>query len=141
MSLSKEIILANGVNLKYHVLANAEIVSNNKIRLAIHSFISKDYYELAIKKNNLIKEQEALTIEFNDLNEKEKLTKTQQTKIENLVSKINELADEINKCNNYIDYIILENFIEIPIKDSFNKEDLEKELLKTDLFKSARIVK
>ena len=52
MAISKKIKLDNGVSLSYHTIKSIE-VTNNKIIVLVDSFMSKKYYDLAIKKSNL----------------------------------------------------------------------------------------
>ena len=139
MALSKKITLSNGVELNYHKVANVE-VDKEKIKVRIYSFISKDFYMKALDKKELQLKQNELINEFDELNNKDKLTKTQENKVNKLVDEINNLAEEISKAAEFETYVILENVIEIPFIEDFSLSNIEKELLKTDDFKSARIV-
>ena len=139
MALLKKITLDNGVELNYHKVAGIEV--NKEItKVRIYSFISKEFYTKALNKKELQLKQNELINEFDELNNKEKLTKAQETKVNKLVEEINNLANEINETAEFETYIILESVIEIPTIENFNLTSIEKELLKSDNFKSAKIV-
>ena len=140
MALSKKIRLDNGLELNYHVIDIIETTSVNSIKVQLDSFISKEYYDKAIIKDLKLKEQKDLIVKFNELASKEELTKSEQTKINRLQEKINKLADEIDNSNDYFNYVLIENIVELYDITGFSKQNIENELLKSDLFKNAEIV-
>lgn len=140
MALSKKIKLDNGIEINYHVVNIIETTSINSVKVQLDAFMSKNYYEEALIKDIKIKEQDNLLIKFNELMSKENPTKTEQNKINKLQEKINKLADEIDSCLNYDNYVLAENIIELYNIEDFSKQNIENELLKSDLFKDAKIV-
>ena len=139
MALSQKITLPNGVELNYHKVSNIE-VNKESIKVKVHSFISKDTYNKSQQKSKMIEEQEKLVKEFDELNSKDKLTKAQTTKVNKLVEQINDLANDISNQLEYIQFVIVETIIEIPFIENFSCSNIEKELLKTEQFKVAKIV-
>ena len=139
MALSKKITLPNGVELNYHKVSNIE-VNKESIKVKVHSFISKDTYNKSQQKSKMIEEQEKLVKEFDELNSKDKLTKAQTTKVNKLVEQINDLANDISNQLEYIQFVIVETIIEITFIENFSCSNIEKELLKTEQFKVAKIV-
>lgn len=140
MALSKKIKTANGVELNYHVI-NHIIVNKEAIYLEIDSFTDKTYYNKAIKKQELIDNQEELIKSFNELNEKEDLTNTEKNKLDKYATQINELANEITEAKDYNNYVLGRINIQLPYSNDFSIASLEKDLLNTEQFKLARIVK
>lgn len=135
MAISKKIKLDNGVGLSYHTIKSIE-VTNNKIIVLVDSFMSKKYYDLAMKKSNLLKEQEILNEEFNKIYLNEKAEK----ELNILANKINKLADEINKYEPYENYVLIEEPIVIPFIEDFSINNIEKYLISLEQFKDAELV-
>lgn len=139
MALIKKIILPNGLEPSYHTISSIS-VNTDKIEIELHSFISKEYYDRAIAKEQRIKEQNDLILEFDELNNKER-TKLEDKKLDKISSKINELADEIDSLKNYEDFVVSISKLEIPYMENFSTNNLEKELLNIEEFKLAKISK
>ena len=135
MAISKKIKLDNGVSLSYHTIKSIE-VTNNEIIVLVDSFMSKKYHDLAIKKSNLLREQEILNEKFNEIYLDEKAEK----ELNILANKINKLADEINKCEPYEDYVLIEEPIVIPFIEDFSINNIEKYLISLEQFKDAELV-
>lgn len=140
MALSKAIRLANGATLNYHVVDIVEAFSDNSARVSVHGFTSKDFYLKAMQRTILQSDQEKLVDQFTPLMEKEAPTKTEINKLEKLQAQINELADKINKSAMYENCIAGEVTIDLYNLEDFSKLTIEKELIKTEQFKLARIV-
>lgn len=143
MALSKKITLPSGAELKYHVISLVESstsADNYKTTIYVYSFTSKDIYKKAVEKDKLIKQQEELLKEFDELYSLDKLTKTQQTKINNLQNKINEIADSIDQAKDLINYVALETRVELPYQEDLSLDNLQKLLSESGTFKSATIV-
>lgn len=132
MAIKKDIVLPNGIKTNYHVISNIE-VSKEKIIVYLDNFIDKSYYDLSCKRQELLDKQKELEAEFDTLNSKEKLTKTQQTKLEKLVTEINNIADEVENYKEYNKYVVLTLSTEIPFIDKFSEANIEKELKKLKL--------
>ena len=132
MAIKKDIVLPNGIKTNYHVISSIE-VSNEKIAVFLDNFTDKSYYDLACKRQELLNKQKELEIEFDTLNNKDNLTKTQQTRLEKLVTEINNIADEVEKCKEYNKYVVLTLSTEIPFIDNFSEANIEKELKKLKL--------
>ena len=132
MAIKKDIVLPNGIKTNYHVISSIE-VSNEKIVVFLDNFTDKSYYDLACKRQELLNKQKELEIEFDTLNNKDNLTKTQQTRLEKLVTEINNIADEVEKCKEYNKYVVLTLSTEIPFIDNFSEANIEKELKKLKL--------
>lgn len=132
MAIKKDIVLPNGIKTNYHVISNIE-VSKEKIIVYLDNFIDKSYYDLSCKRQELLDKQKELEAEFDTLNSKEKLTKTQQTKLEKLVTEINNIADEVENYKEYNKYVALTLSTEISFIDNFSEANIEKELKKLKL--------
>lgn len=132
MAIKKDIVLPNGIKTNYHVISNIE-VSKEKIIVYLDNFIDKSYYDLSCKRQELLDKQKELEAEFDTLNSKEKLTKTQQNKLEKLVTEINNIADEVENYKEYNKYVALTLSTEISFIDNFSEANIEKELKKLKL--------
>lgn len=140
MALSKKIVLSNGVELNYFKINNIEVSLDN-IKIHLDAFINKEVYNLSSKKKDMIEDQSKLVEEFKKLDEKEKLTKKQEERKTELFNKVNDLADIIDKEKDYDKYVIVNTEYILPYIDDFSEVSLEKELLKTPRFASAKIIK
>lgn len=139
MSLNKKIVLNNGLEYNYFSIGILE-VSQEKIIVTLDCFKSENNFIKFKKKNELLRQQKELLKEFGPLSEKESLTKKEQEKLDELQNNINNLADKINELgdiNNLVSATIKE---EIPYIEDFSVPNIEKELLKTENFKLAKII-
>lgn len=139
MSLNKKIVLNNGLEYNYFSIGILE-VSQEKIVVTLDCFKSENNFIKFKKKNELLRQQKELLKEFGPLSEKESLTKKEQEKLDELQNNINNLADKINELgdiNNLVSATIKE---EIPYIEDFSVPNIEKELLKTENFKLAKII-
>lgn len=139
MSLNKKIVLNNGLEYNYFSIGILE-VSQEKIVVTLDCFKSENNFIKFKKKNELLRQQKELLKEFSPLSEKESLTKKEQEKLDELQNNINNLADKINELgdiNNLVSATIKE---EIPYIEDFSVPNIEKELLKTENFKLAKII-
>lgn len=139
MSLNKKIVLNNGLEYNYFSIGILE-VSQEKIVVTLDCFKSENNFIKFKKKNELLRQQRELLKEFGPLSEKENLTKKEQEKLDELQNNINNLADKINELgdiNNLVSATIKE---EIPYIEDFSVPNIEKELLKTENFKLAKII-
>ena len=139
MSLNKNIVLDNGQEYNYFNLGILNI-SQEKIEVVLDCFKSENNFKLFKEKNKLLLEQKELLKEFNPLSEKEKLTKKNKERLDELQKQINDLAkkiDDLVDTNNLVSATIKE---EIPFIEDFSVLNIEKELLKTETFKLAKII-
>ena len=134
MAIKADLTLSNGVKTDYHIISRIEVDKDkNIITVYLDNFINKSYYDLSQKKQELLNKQQDKEKDFDILNNKEKLTKTQKTKLDDLAKEINDLANDISKYKDYYNYVTNTTFIEIPLIDNFSEENLEKELKKLKL--------
>ena len=134
MAIKTDLTLSNGVKTDYHIISRIEVDKDkNIITVYLDNFINKSYYDLSQRKQELLNKQQDKEKDFDILNNKEKLTKTQKTKLDDLVKEINDLANEISKYKDYYNYVTNTTFIEIPLIDNFSEENLEKELKRLKL--------
>ena len=140
MALSKKIKLDNGIEVNYYVVNIIETINSNSVKVQLDGFGHKNFYNKAIEKIIKLKEQKDLIQQFNEIASKEKLLKTDQTKLDKLQTKINNLADKIDNLIDYENYILTKEIIILNNIYDFSKENIEKELLNTELFKGAEIV-
>ena len=140
MSLNKKIILDNGQEFNYFNIGIIN-VSQEKIEVIIDCFKSEENYEKFRTKNNLLNEQKDLLKEFNPLSEKEKLTKKNKERLDELQKLINNIADKINELGDISNLVSATLKKEIPYIEDFSLINIEKELLKTETFKLAKIIR
>ena len=140
MSLNKKIILDNGQEFNYFNIGIIN-VSQEKIGVIIDCFKSEENYEKFRTKNNLLNEQKDLLKEFNPLSEKEKLTKKNKERLDELQKSINNIADRINELGDISNLVSATLKKEIPYIEDFSLINIEKELLKTETFKLAKIIR
>ncbi len=134
MAIKADLTLSNGVKTDYHIISRIEVDKDkNIITVYLDNFINKSYYDLSQKKQELLNKQQDKEKDFDILNNKEKLTKTQKTKLDDLAKEINDLANDISKYKDYYNYVTNTTFIEIPLIDNFSEENLEKELKRLKL--------
>lgn len=134
MAIENDLTLSNGIKTSYHIISKIEVDKDkNIITVYLDNFINKSYYDLSQKKQELLNKQQDKEKDFDILNNKEKLTKTQKTKLDDLAKEINDLANEISKYKDYYNYVTNTTFIEIPLIDNFSEENLEKELKRLKL--------
>ena len=134
MAIKADLTLSNGVKTDYHIISRIEVDKDkNIITVYLDNFINKSYYDLSQKKQELLNKQQDKEKEDYILNNKEKLTKTQKTKLDDLAKEINDLANDISKYKDYYNYVTNTTFIEIPLIDNFSEENLEKELKRLKL--------
>lgn len=134
MAIKADLTLSNGVKTDYHIISRIEVDKDkNIITVYLDNFINKSYYDLSQRKQELLNKQQDKEKDFDILNNKEKLTKTQKTKLDDLAKEINDLANEISKYKDYYNYVTNTTFIEIPLIDNFSEENLEKELKRLKL--------
>ena len=134
MAIKADLTLSNGVKTDYHIISRIEVDKDkNIITVYLDNFINKYYYDLSQRKQELLNKQQDKEKDFDILNNKEKLTKTQKTKLDDLAKEINDLANEISKYKDYYNYVTNTTFIEIPLIDNFSEENLEKELKRLKL--------
>ena len=134
MAIKADLTLSNGVKTDYHTISRIEVDKDkNIITVYLDNFINKSYYDLSQRKQELLNKQQDKEKDFDILNNKEKLTKTQKTKLDDLAKEINDLANEISKYKDYYNYVTNTTFIEIPLIDNFSEENLEKELKRLKL--------
>lgn len=134
MAIKADLTLSNGVKTNYHIISRIEVDKDkNIITVYLDNFINKSYYDLSQKKQELLNKQQDKEKDFDILNNKEKLTKTQKTKLDDLAKEINDLANDISKYKDYYNYVTNTTFIEIPLIDNFSEENLEKELKRLKL--------
>ena len=134
MAIKADLTLSNGVKTDYHIISRIEVDKDkNIITVYLDNFINKSYYDLSQKKQELLNKQKEKEKDFDILNNKEKLTKTQKTKLDDLAKDINNLANEISNYKDYYNYVTNTTFIEIPLIDNFSEENLEKELKRLKL--------
>lgn len=129
MAINKEIILDNQAKITYIIIGSFTVTPNEVIDIELHGFTSIDYYNKALLRTKLIKEQDVLVQELNqlsDINDEER--------IEKLSKDINNLAEEINKTNAYEDYLVGKLKIQIPYIKDFSIENMESEILKLKIF-------
>ena len=132
MALSKKIILDNGMEINYHIIAMVSSYSDKPITtLYVHSFTSKEVYKKAIKKYKLIEEQQKLIVEFQELAKIEEPSDIEKTKLDKLQTKINKLADKIEVCVDYKECIANEFIENISYQDNLSIENLQ-EILKKE---------
>ena len=81
---------------------------------------------MAIRKLNLVKEQQALIDEFTSINNKSKKSKKDNTKTTELFNKINKLANEIDSTTDFSQFILTTKTIELPYTEDFSIINLEK---------------
>lgn len=137
--LSLLVTLDNGIKLRCHTINITNIKYNKDIEVQVDSFVSKDFYLDALKKDNYKREQQIYINEFNILNNKAILTDDEKTKQTELFNKINELAKDIELSKNYSSYVLLSRTYIIPFIEDFSINSIEKELIKLDDFKKAEI--
>ena len=134
MAIKADLTLSNGVKTDYHIISRIEVDKDkNIITVYLDNFINKSYYDLSQKKQELLNKQQDKEKDLDILNNKEKLTKTQKTKLDDLAKEINDLANDISKYKDYYNYVTNTTFIEIPLIDNFSEENLEKELKRLKL--------
>ena len=134
MAIENDLTLSNGIKTSYHIISKIEVDKDkNIITVYLDNFINKSYYDLSQKKQELLNKQQNKEKDFDILNNKEKLTKTQKTKLDDLAKEINDLANEISNYKDYYNYVTNTTFIEIPLIDNFSEENLEKELKRLKL--------
>ena len=134
MAIKADLTLSNGVKTDYHIISRIEVDKDKNIIIVyLDNFINKSYYDLSHKKQELLNKQQDKEKDFDILNNKEKLTKTQKTKLDDLAKEINDLANDISKYKDYYNYVTNTTFIEIPLIDNFSEENLEKELKRLKL--------
>lgn len=139
MSLNKKIVLDNGQEYNYFNLGILN-VSQEKIEVIFDCFKSEDNYKKFKEKNKLLLEQQKLLKEFNPLSEKEKLTKKDKEQLDSLQKQINDLAEKINELGDTTNLVSATIKEEIPYIEDFSVLNIEKELLKTETFKLAKII-
>jgi hypothetical protein len=140
MALSKRITLENGIETGYHIVYALETIDKSAIRVLLYSFKNKSIYETAMNKNKYTNEQTTLIDELEELNYKEELTKSEENKLKKLHEQINNLADKINECKEFREYILAEQVIVLSYSEDLSLDYIENELIKLDKFKSAKIV-
>lgn len=139
MSLNKKIVLNNGLEYNYFNIGILN-VSQERIEVVLDCFKSENNYRLFKKKNELLSKQQELLKEFNPLSEKEKLTKKDKEKLDSLQEQINSIADKINELGDTSNLVSATIKEEIPFIEDFSVSNVEKELLKTETFKLAKII-
>lgn len=139
MSLNKKIVLDNGLEYNYFNIGILN-VSQEKIEVILDCFKTEDNYKKFKEKNKLLNEQNKLLKEFNPLSEKEKLTKEDTDKLNELQNQINNLADKIEGLGDTTNLVSATIKEEIPYIEDFSVLNVEKELLKTENFKLAKII-
>ena len=86
-------------------------------------FNSKELYQKALKKDKLRKEQDKLIDLINKLQSENKYTQAEE-----IHTKINQLAEEIDLLKEYTEYLIKTKIIEIPYKENYTKEYILNEI-------------
>lgn len=138
MALLKKIILENGIETNYHILAGLDYdKSNSNTVIEVHSFVSEDFYKKSLEKQQMTIKQQAYINEFNKLNNAEK-TAEDEIRITELYTIINDLADKINNLHSYIEFVVKSTKMTIST-DDFSIQHIEKLLLDTKEFKAAEI--
>ena len=140
MSLNKKIVLDNGQEFNYFNTGILNI-SQEKIEVVLDCFKTEENYKKFKEKNELMNKQKELLKEFSPLSEKEKLTKKDKERLNELQTEINSIADritELGDTSNLVSAVLKE---EIPYIEDFSVLNVEKELLKTENFKLAKIIK
>ena len=60
MAFIKQVKLPNGIQTNYHVITDIVVENNKNIIVTVSNFLDEDTYKMAIRKLNLVKEQQAL---------------------------------------------------------------------------------
>ena len=139
MSLNKKLIVDNGQEYNYFNIGIIN-VSQEKIEVIFDCFKSEENFKKFKEKNRLLKEQNKLLKEFSPLSEKEKLTKKDKEKLDELQNQINDLANKINELGDTTNLVSATLKEEIPYIENFSILNIEKELIKTEKFKLAKII-
>lgn len=88
-------------------------------------FYNKDYYNKAIEKDQLRKEQDNL---INDLNALQLQENYDEKEANTIHTKINQLAYQINDLKEYNTYLIKTKLIEIPYKNNYDESYIIEEI-------------
>lgn len=126
MAFIKQVKLPNGIQTNYHVITDIAVENNKNIIVTVSNFLDEDTYKMAIRKLNLVKEQQALIDEFTSINSKSKKSKKDNTKTTELFNKINKLANEIDSTTDFSQFILTTKTIELPYTEDFSIINLEK---------------
>ena len=138
MAISKKVKLDNGINLTYHTI-NTIFIRDNSIDIILDSFMSKKYFDLATKRNKLLQEQKQYNTKFNELYLAD-LSEKEEKELDKLAKKINEIANKIDECNYYNDFVLARQNINVPFMSDFSIKNIEEYLLTLDEFKDSEII-
>ena len=138
MAISKKVKLDNGINLTYHTI-NTIFIRDNSIDIILDSFMSKKYFDLATKRNKLLQEQKQYNTKFNELYLAD-LSEKEEKELDKLAKKINEIANKIDECDYYNDFVLARQNISVPFISDFSIKNIEEYLLTLDEFKDSEII-
>lgn len=138
MAISKKVKLDNGINLTYHTI-NTIFIRDNSIDIILDSFMSKKYFDLATKRDKLLQEQKQYNTKFNELYLAD-LSEKEEKELDKLAKKINEIANKIDECNYYNDFVLARQNINVPFISDFSIKNIEEYLLTLDEFKDSEII-
>lgn len=138
MAISKKVKLDNGINLTYHTI-NTIFIRDNSIDIILDSFMSKKYFDLATKRNKLLQEQKQYNTKFNELYLAD-LSEKEEKELDKLAKKINEIANKIDECDYYNDFVLARQNINVPFMSDFSIKNIEEYLLTLDEFKDSEII-
>ena len=138
MAISKKVKLDNGINLTYHTI-NTIFIRDNSIDIVLDSFMSKKYFDLATKRNKLLQEQKQYNTKFNELYLAD-LSEKEEKELDKLAKKINEIANKIDECDYYNDFVLAKQNINVPFMSDFSIKNIEEYLLTLDEFKDSEII-
>lgn len=138
MAISKKVKLDNGINLTYHTI-NTIFIRDNSIDIILDSFMSKKYFDLATKRDKLLQEQKQYNTKFNELYLAD-LSEKEEKELDKLAKKINEIANKIDECDYYNDFVLARQNINVPFMSDFSIKNIEEYLLTLDEFKDSEII-
>ena len=138
MAISKKVKLDNGINLTYHTI-NTIFIRDNSIDIILDSFMSKKYFDLATKRDKLLQEQKQYNTKFNELYLAD-LSEKEEKELDKLAKKINEIANKIDECDYYNDFVLARQNINVPFISDFSIKNIEEYLLTLDEFKDSEII-
>lgn len=138
MAISKKVKLDNGINLTYHTI-NTIFIRDNSIDIVLDSFMSKKYFDLATKRDKLLQEQKQYNTKFNELYLAD-LSEKEEKELDKLAKKINEIANKIDECDYYNDFVLAKQNINVPFMSDFSIKNIEEYLLTLDEFKDSEII-
>jgi len=115
LAINIQIKLDNGLEMNYFIISKYSIdINNKKINVTLAGFISEEYYNRALIKENLKSKLDSFNIDIEN---------------EDSVKEYNSLLEQYNSTRDFKDYIVGYKEVKVPLLDDFSINTLEKEIL------------